>query len=55
MTDAFRCDFCGEYHDGKPAESLYIKEHAKGQSSPSYHEKYHLCEGCEADINGGVP
>ena len=51
MTDAFQCDFCKEFQNGTPAESLYIKEHMKGQSSASYHEKYHLCEECKKDID----
>jgi len=25
MSNAFYCDFCGEYFDGEPSETLYSK------------------------------
>ena len=50
MSDAFQCDFCGEYKSGKPEQSLYVKEHPKGSSSPNYYETYHLCEQCHATL-----
>ena len=50
MSDAFQCDFCGEYKSGEPEQSLYVKEHYKGSSSPNYYETYHLCEQCHATL-----
>ena len=52
MTEAFQCDFCTKYKDGRPEVALYVKSRQKGSSKPSYHEKYHLCRECYVKLEG---
>lgn len=45
MSDAFKCDVCGEYHDGKPAKELYEETHDRAQNT-EYRVWAELCDGC---------
>ena len=52
MTDAFRCDGCGEYHDGSPDKTLYEKDYDRGQNE-IYTEVGDFCETCWAALEAG--
>lgn len=43
MTDAFKRDVCGVYHDGEPTEYLYRKEVIDRQGT-DYIKVADLCE-----------
>lgn len=52
MGDAYRCDFCPEaeqYHDGDPAEQLFIKRHIDRQGTDVIHVA-DLCPDHAAEV-----
>lgn len=51
MSDAYKCDHCDDYHDGDPAERLYVKQ-ANGRQGMDYVKAADLCRSCKTDILG---
>lgn len=51
MSDAFRCDECGDYFDGEPFEVVYSKEVYQKQAE--YVVRAELCESCSEVFAGG--
>jgi len=50
MTDAFRCDFCGEFYDGDPYAELYEKVHIDRQGT-DYPKAADVCVECGSDLD----
>lgn len=50
MSNAFKCDECGEYADGRPYEKVYVKA---GQFEDTLRAE--LCEKCSKNFAGGPP
>jgi hypothetical protein len=53
MSDAFKCDGCEDYTDGKPAAVLTDYDRPVSQTSDGAGEaprEYDLCEGCLGKI-----
>ena len=46
MGDAYKCDLCGLFKEGRPAKKLYEKEYDRSQSE-IYVEYMILCSVCE--------
>lgn len=44
MSDAFRCDRCGELHAGDPSLRLLKADHDNSITVPAWE----LCDGCES-------
>ena len=49
MAKAFKCDECGEYADGKPAEKVFAKVGPRLETSL----RAELCEACSQSFAGG--
>lgn len=61
MTDAFKCDMCGEYRDGTPAKTYYEQCYDRMQNT-EYRKALEVCSDCQENIerrsltmNGGDP
>lgn len=46
MTEAFKCNICDEYRDGKPARELYEKGHSP-KNETVYEKVADVCEDCD--------
>lgn len=44
MSSAFRCDACGDYHDGTPAGRFYLYEGQTAREDGAIDSD--ICEGC---------
>lgn len=45
MSEAFKCDECGDYHDGLPDQELFKETHNRAQKL-EYVKLVEFCEGC---------
>lgn len=57
MSDAYKCDGCGEYHDGKPKGALTKYNVPSGQTTAggtggSTDREYDLCGDCIDRLEG---
>lgn len=48
MTDAFLCDFCGEYFPGDPSVELYKKVYHDGQGT-DFPKAADVCVDCASE------
>jgi hypothetical protein len=51
MSDAFKCDDCEDFYDGRPAEKLYVKTGARHDTTL----RAELCDECSESFAGGPP
>lgn len=51
MSDAFLCDFCGEYYDGEPDKELYEKRMIDRQGT-DYVKVADVCASCYGPLQG---
>ena len=54
MADAFQCDDCGGYYDGKVFETLYNWVYYSDGASDTT-KRVELCENCSYELGNGPP
>lgn len=50
MSDAFKCDFCGEFYVGDPYAELYEKVYIDRQGT-DYPKAADVCSECGKDLD----
>jgi hypothetical protein len=49
MSDAYRCDMCGEFQHGKPEMELYTKESIDRQGT-GHVKEMDVCQECTQEL-----